>query len=111
MKRKPIWVLLAFFIGLGPAARPSMGKEGGVKQTVLATTFPIYQIVRNVTNGREGMKADLMLPSRLGCPHDYMLTPQDMQKLAKADILVVNGLGMEEFLGAPVKKAAHDVFL
>ena len=27
-----------------------------------------------------------------------------MQKLAKADVLIVNGLGMEEFLGAPVAK-------
>jgi ABC-type Zn uptake system ZnuABC Zn-binding protein ZnuA len=32
-----------------------------------------------------------------------------MQKLAKADILVVNGLGMEEFLGAPVKKANPNI--
>ncbi|MCX6357353.1 MAG: metal ABC transporter substrate-binding protein [Candidatus Aureabacteria bacterium] len=42
---------------------------------------------------------------QFGCPHDYALTPQDMQKLARADVLVVNGLGMEEFLGAPVEKA------
>jgi len=55
--------------------------------------------------GRDGVTADLMLPGQLGCPHDYALTPQDMQKLAKADILVVNGLGMEEFLGAPVENA------
>jgi ABC-type Zn2+ transport system substrate-binding protein/surface adhesin len=32
-----------------------------------------------------------------------------MQKLAKADMLVVNGLGMEEFLGAPVKKANANI--
>ncbi|MEM5786236.1 MAG: zinc ABC transporter substrate-binding protein, partial [Syntrophobacteraceae bacterium] len=84
---------------------PAMGRASAAEQTVLATTFPIYQLVRNVTQGREGVKVDLLLPSQAGCPHDYALTPRDMQKLAKADILVVNGLGMEEFLGAPVKKA------
>jgi ABC-type Zn uptake system ZnuABC Zn-binding protein ZnuA len=48
-----------------------------------------------------------MIPAALGCPHDYVLTPQDMDKLAKADLLIINGLGMEEFLGSPLKKANH----
>jgi zinc/manganese transport system substrate-binding protein/zinc transport system substrate-binding protein len=72
---------------------------------VLCTTFPLYQITRNVSQGRNGVNVGLLLPASLGCPHHYSLTPQDMQKLARADVLVVNGLGMEEFLGAPVKKA------
>jgi ABC-type Zn uptake system ZnuABC Zn-binding protein ZnuA len=52
-----------------------------------------------------------MIPANLGCPHDYALTPQDMQKLAAAEVLVVNGLGMEEFLGAPVRKANPKIIL
>jgi zinc transport system substrate-binding protein len=72
---------------------------------VLCTTFPIYQITRNVVRGRPGVDVKLLLPASLGCPHHYALTPQDMRKLANAHVLVVNGLGMEEFLGAPVKKA------
>lgn len=105
MNRKKILTMLAICIAVGLSALSTDGKAAAAEQTVLATTFPIYQIVRNVTQGREGVKVGLMLPSQLGCPHDYALTPQDMQKLAKADILVINGLGMEEFLGAPVKKA------
>jgi ABC-type Zn uptake system ZnuABC Zn-binding protein ZnuA len=72
---------------------------------VLCTTFPIHQIARNVAQGREGVDLQLMLPAGMGCPHDYALTPQDMLKLAAADVLVVNGLGLEEFLGAPVLAA------
>ncbi len=72
---------------------------------VLTTTFPLYQITRNITAGAEGMEVGLMIPAQLGCPHDYALAPQDMRKLANADVLIVNGLGMEEFLGAPLKKA------
>lgn len=72
---------------------------------VLCTTFPIHQIARNVAQGREGVDLQLMLPAGMGCPHDYALTPQDMRKLAQADVLVVNGLGLEEFLGAPVLAA------
>ncbi len=73
--------------------------------TVLCTTFPIYQLTRNVAQGREGIHLQLMIPSTMGCPHQYALTPQDMRKLAEADLLVINGLGMEEFLGAPVEAA------
>jgi ABC-type Zn uptake system ZnuABC Zn-binding protein ZnuA len=72
---------------------------------VLCTTFPLYQITRNVTVNRASLHLELMLPAQLGCPHDYALTPQDMQKLSRADVLIINGLGLEEFLGAPVKKA------
>jgi len=72
---------------------------------VLATTFPIYQLTRNIAAGASGVEVDLMIPAQMGCPHDYGLTPQDMRKLAKADVLIINGLGMEEFLGAPLKKA------
>ncbi|MRR14473.1 zinc ABC transporter substrate-binding protein, partial [archaeon] len=72
---------------------------------ILCTTFPVYQITRNVTQGREPVTVGLMLPSRVGCPHDYVLTPRDMQKIAKARVLVINGLGLEEFMGAPVRQA------
>lgn len=76
---------------------------------VLCTTFPIHQIARNVAQGRAGVDLQLMLPAGMGCPHDYALTPQDMRKLAAADVLVVNGLGLEEFLGAPVRTANPDI--
>ena len=76
---------------------------------VLCTTFPIHQIARNVAQGREGVALQLMLPAGMGCPHDYALTPQDMRKLAAADVLVVNGLGLEEFLDAPVLAANPDL--
>jgi zinc transport system substrate-binding protein len=79
------------------------GAEKAVQ--VLTTTFPLYQITRNLTAGSDRIKVELMIPAQLGCPHDYALVPQDMQKLARADVLIINGLGMEEFLGAPLQKA------
>ena len=41
----------------------------------------------------------------LGCMHDYQLTPQDMIQLSKADLFLVNGGGIENFL------AEADVYL
>lgn len=93
------WQLMGFWAAVQASAIS--------EQTVVVTTFPIYQIVRNVTNGREGMKVELLLPSQLGCPHDYALTPQDLRKLAAADFLVINGLGLEEFVGSSFVKTVN----
>jgi zinc transport system substrate-binding protein len=94
-----IAVGLFFSVALQPA--------GAAEQTIhiLCTTFPIYQITRNVTEGRDIAQVKLMLPAQLGCPHDYALTPGDMRLLTTADVLVINGLGMEEFLGTPLRQA------
>lgn len=76
---------------------------------VLATTFPVYQIIRNITQNVPDVEVQLMLPAQAGCPHDYALTPQDMSKLAQADILVLNGLGLEAFLGSPSARAQKEL--
>ncbi len=103
MKKPSLLAIIALCIGLGLSSFPGTGQAEA--RHILSTTFPIQQIVLQVTQGREGLKVEQMLPSSMGCPHDYALTAQDMKKLAKADVLVVNGLGLEEFLGAPLKKA------
>jgi ABC-type Zn uptake system ZnuABC Zn-binding protein ZnuA len=72
---------------------------------VLASFLPMYLFTVNVVGDAPGVTVDLMLPASLGCPHDYALTPGDMRKIASADLFIANGLGMEEFLGAPVRKA------
>lgn len=72
------------------------------KVRVLATTYPVYLITRAVTQSSPDVQVDLLIPAQTGCPHDYALTPRDMQKLAKARIVVINGLGLEAFLEKPL---------
>lgn len=69
---------------------------------VLATTFPIWQFTQNVCNNVPGVKVDLLVPAAAGCPHDFALKPADLQKLAQADVIVINGAGLEEFLAKPL---------
>ncbi len=107
MKRTAVWILGFMSIGLTmllPLDATSVS-TAAIAKRILCSTFPIYQITRNVTQGLDSVSVELMLPAHLGCPHDYALTPQDMKKLSRADVLIVNGLGIEEFLGAPVRKA------
>ncbi len=79
------------------------------RSTVLCTTFPIYQITRNIAGPDKNLSIELMLPNQMGCPHGYTLSPQDMKKITRADILVINGLGMEEFLDESVQKANPEI--
>ena len=107
MKTSFIAILVAIVAALPSGcsktpAPPASGPAATVK--VLCSTFPMYLFTRNVTSGREGVQVDLMIPAVMGCPHEYSLTPQDMRKIGAAGVFIANGLGMEEFLGEPLKQ-------
>lgn len=94
-------LLIAFFLSL-PTAQ---AVAGGKPLRVLTSFLPIYLFTKNTVGSAPGVSVDMMLPASLGCPHDYALVPSDMKKIAAADLFIVNGKGMEEFLGSPVRKA------
>lgn len=105
--RRLVTAGIALLLCAGPAG--GWAAEGAAstpgKLRVLCSVFPVHQFTLNVTAGRSGAEVELMLPPALGCPHDYLLTPQDMTRIARADVFVANGLGLEEFLGAPLQRA------
>lgn len=72
---------------------------------VLASTFPVYLFAANVCAGVPDVSVSLLVPAAAGCPHDFALRPGDMTKLEKADALVVNGAGLEDFLVKPLQNA------
>lgn len=98
-------VLLTLALVAGLALPRQAAAKEEAKTKVLVSTFPVYQLTRNVVAGSRQVQVELMIPAQLGCPHDYALTPQDMRKLAEAEVFIINGLGLEEFLGAPLQKA------
>lgn len=79
------------------------------KVRVLATTYPVYLLTRAVTQTSPDVQVDLLIPAQTGCPHDYALTPKDMQKLSKANVVIINGLGLEAFLEKPLAAAGKKI--
>jgi len=71
---------------------------------VVTTFLPMTQFTKAVAGDRA--EVNQLLPANVG-PHDYQAKPEDVQKLAKADVLVQNGLEMEEFLEDMVKNAGN----
>jgi zinc transport system substrate-binding protein len=82
-----------------PAA-PNSGSASGLQ--VVTTFLPITQFTKAVAGDRA--QVTQLLPSNVG-PHDFQAKPEDAQKLSKADVLVQNGLEMEEFLTDLVKNS------
>lgn len=71
----------------------------GKRLTIICSFYPVYITTLNVVEGIEGVEVSSLLPSSgEGCLHDYHLTPSDMSRLKAADVLVINGGGMENFV-------------
>ena len=65
---------------------------------VLATTYPVYLFTTAVAEGAEGVEVDLLVNQPTSCLHDYTLTVADMKAVQRADVIVMNGAGLEDFL-------------
>ena len=77
---------------------------------VLATTYPVWQLARPLVAGLENVRLALLIPAATGCPHDYAPTPADLTKVATADMILMNGLGLEAaFASALAQAEAHKV--
>jgi len=98
-------VLILLAGGMAGCVRAIPVPEKQKKLAVLCSTYPMYLFTLQVTAGCENIDVELMLPPGAGCPHDYSLTPGDMRKFAAADVLLLNGAGLDDFLAAPFQKA------
>lgn len=65
---------------------------------VVTSFYPMYIATMNVCDGMDGILLENLSEPETGCLHDYQLTPADMKLLSTADVFVVNGGGIEEFL-------------
>ncbi|MDR2161681.1 MAG: metal ABC transporter substrate-binding protein [Desulfovibrio sp.] len=86
--------LILILLLLLPAPAPALAEP----LRVVASTFPLWLITRNVARDVPDLQVDLLIPARAGCPHDYALNPREMLRLAGADLLILNGMGLDSFV-------------
>ena len=70
---------------------------------VLTSCNPVYIAALNVLGDVDGYTVENLSQPTTGCLHDYTLTTEDMKKLSQADVLIVNGGGMEGYLDDVIK--------
>lgn len=71
---------------------------------VVTSFYPVYIAALNVTDGIEGVNVKCLSKPTTGCVHDHQLTTEDMILLEQADVLVVNGAGMESYLESVIER-------
>jgi len=90
----------------GPASSPEASgtsSHDGIK--VVATTTVLADIVRNVAGDRATVTS--LIPSGVG-PEDYEAKPDDARQLADADLIVSNGVGLDDFIDKLLTAAGGD---
>lgn len=88
-------LLLLTACGGGTASTPA---EEDDTLHILATTYPVYLFTTAVTEGVEGVEVTRLIQEEISCLHDYTLTVNDMKAIEAADVIVMNGVGLEDFM-------------
>ncbi|MBD2018700.1 zinc ABC transporter substrate-binding protein [Leptolyngbya sp. FACHB-36] len=71
---------------------------------VLTTFLPVYLFTKAVAG--DAATVDILIQPGTEV-HEYQSTPADVQAIAQADVVVKNGLGVEEFLDDTIKSAEN----
>lgn len=102
-------LLLSATTSCNSANSSSQSQEGEApsqsEQVEVVTTFlPMYWFTKAVAGSVA--KVEILVPPGTEV-HEYQATPANVQAIAQADVLVKNGLGLEEFLDDTVKNAGN----
>ena len=100
MKRIAILLLLAALLVslLAACGQPAPPPEDDAAITVAAATYPIALLADAVAEGADNITVTAVVNQEISCVHDYTLTTRDMQTVEAADILLLNGAGLDVFL-------------
>lgn len=103
---RPLGLLLALLLaGCGGApGAPSGGTHGpGGTINVVTTSNVFADLVRNV--GGDRVTVTSLVPKGADI-HTYQATPQDLRAATSADLFVMNGLGLDDWLEGTIKSAS-----
>jgi zinc transport system substrate-binding protein len=97
----PILILIIFAL---TACASKTNEVVENKINVVTSFYPIYIAAINVVDGVEDVNLSNLASPQVGCLHDYQITTQDMLTLENADVLIINGAGMESFVDKAVER-------
>lgn len=89
--------LLAVFL-------PGCKKEQSCQ--VVATTLPVYQFTEAICKGT-GITVTQLITQQVSCLHDYSLNVAQARTLEKAEVVVISGGGLEEFMEDSLQQASR----
>ena len=101
------FLCLLLLLPAGCSSQQSAEDDGTLH--ILATTYPVYLFTKTLTEGVEGVTVTQLIQESVSCLHDYTLTVNDMKAIDKADIIVMNGAGFEDFMSDALSQSTAAV--
>ncbi|MGI0488744.1 metal ABC transporter solute-binding protein, Zn/Mn family [Pantanalinema rosaneae CENA516] len=86
------------------ASNPAQMAAEAKKLRIVTTFLPVYLFTKAVAG--EAAQVEILIPPGTEV-HDYQSTPAAVTTIAQADLVVKNGLGIEEFLDNTLKSAEN----
>ncbi|WP_188079132.1 metal ABC transporter substrate-binding protein [Actinotalea subterranea] len=94
-------------VALVPAACGEAGQgHGSSRPTIVATTTILGDVAGRVAECG-GLEVSTLIP-RGADPHDYAPSSADVRDMVEADLVIANGLGLEEGLASALQSARDD---
>ena len=90
MKKLSVFALLIIFLLTGCAAAND-------HYNIVATTLPVYDFASMICEGTD-LTIGRLVTENVSCLHDYTLKVDQMRMLEGADLVVISGAGLEDFL-------------
>lgn len=81
-------MLLASLAGCGSTEHPAQ---------IAATTLPVYEFTARLCDGT-GITVTRLVTEQVSCLHDYSLNVKQVKAAEAAEVIVISGAGLEEFL-------------
>lgn len=82
-----LFILCLTLVGCAPAEEADLA----------ATTLPVWQFTCRLTEGTD-LTVTRLVTEEVSCLHDYTLTVRQMKAIERANVVIVSGAGLEEFL-------------
>jgi len=104
MRIARVWPRLCLFFG--GASALLRAAEPPEKPRVLCSIAPLASWAINVAG--DSAIVETLLPADVG-PHDFQFRPRDLRRIQAAQLIVINGLGIEDWLDKPLKANASQL--
>ncbi len=97
-------ILLSSAVASAQTAKPAQAPKPAGPLRIGVTLHPYYSWTANVVGNLPGYEVRALLPGDIDAG-DYQPRPQDIKRLADLDVVIVNGIGHDDFI-FPMLKAS-----
>ena len=85
---------------------PLSGCRKQESSNIVATTLPVYEFASFICDGTD-LAVTQLITENVSCLHDYSLQVAQMRAVESAEMIVINGAGLEDFLEDILPDAQH----